>query len=86
MIALIQFMLVPSKQASWALPKHPRSPSANWTGVAMTNDGIDVKLLWNPRTDAIVIAVEDERAGDSFELAVDAVDALDAFRHPYAYA
>jgi hypothetical protein len=50
------------------------------------NDGIDVRLLWDSRTDTIIVAVEDERTDDSFEVAVDASDALDAFRHPYAYA
>ena len=51
-----------------------------------TNDGIDVALLWNPRTNQLFVAVEDERLGRSFELEVEAADALDAFRHPYAYA
>jgi hypothetical protein len=51
-----------------------------------TNDGIDVRLLWNPQTNHISIAVEDRRAGESFQLEVDAADALAAFRHPYAYA
>jgi hypothetical protein len=50
------------------------------------NDGIDVALLWNSRTDAVFIAVEDERDGITFELEVDAGEALDAFRHPDAYA
>jgi hypothetical protein len=33
-----------------------------------------------------VVAVEDERSGESFELAVDGADALSAFHHPFAYA
>jgi hypothetical protein len=49
------------------------------------SDGIEIRLLWNSRTDAIFIVVEDEKHGDSFERAVDAANALDAFRHPYAY-
>lgn len=48
--------------------------------------GIDVRLLWNSRTKATIIAVEDERSGESLEFAVAADEALDAFRHPYAYA
>lgn len=51
-----------------------------------TNDGIDVRLLWHSPTDRLVVAVEDSRTGESFELEVDAADALDAFHHPYAYA
>jgi hypothetical protein len=49
-------------------------------------DGIDVALLWNPRTNAVFIAVEDERDGLSFQREVDAAEAFDAFRHPFAYA
>jgi hypothetical protein len=51
-----------------------------------SNDGVDVALLWIPRTNRVVIALEDDRSGDSFEIDVDAADALDAFRHPFAYA
>jgi hypothetical protein len=31
------------------------------------------------------VLVVDLRYGDSFDLEVDPADALDAFRHPYAY-
>jgi hypothetical protein len=51
-----------------------------------TGDGIDVRLLWNSVTDRVLVAVADERSGDSFELRVTGADALDAFHHPYAYA
>jgi hypothetical protein len=51
-----------------------------------TSDGIDVRLLWNSDTGRVSVAVEDPRFGESFELAVDAADALNAFRHPYVYA
>jgi hypothetical protein len=51
-----------------------------------SSDGIDVALLWAPRTNRLLVAVVDERDGYSFELQVDAADALDAFRHPFAYA
>ncbi len=47
--------------------------------------GIDVRLLWNPRTSRLFIVVEDEHHGDSFRSDVGAADALDAFNHPYAY-
>ncbi len=49
------------------------------------NDGIDVTLLWDSRTDRVFVAVEDERSGQSFEVTVPGADALDAFHHPYAY-
>lgn len=49
-------------------------------------DGIDVKLLWNSRTDQVSVVVEDERLGETFMLDVPGSDALEAFTHPYAYA
>ena len=51
-----------------------------------TSDGIDVRLLWNPLADQVVLAVHDARTDESFELQVPAADALFAFHHPYAYA
>ncbi|HKR99699.1 MAG TPA: hypothetical protein VJU79_09305 [Candidatus Dormibacteraeota bacterium] len=51
-----------------------------------TNDGIDVRLLWNSVTDEVVVAVHDTRANNAFEFEVAAADALFAFHHPYAYA
>ena len=53
---------------------------------ARESDGIHVLLLWHPREDAITVSVEDDRRGDSFQLAVAADRALDAFYHPFAYA
>ncbi len=50
-----------------------------------SNDGIDVRLLWDPRTNQVIVAVEDQRHGEAFELTVPGADALDAFHHPYAY-
>jgi hypothetical protein len=49
------------------------------------SDGIDVTLFWDPRTDQVLVAVHDGRYGESFQLQVDPAEALDAFRHPYAY-
>jgi hypothetical protein len=51
-----------------------------------TSDGIEVRLLWNARTDRVSVSVDDRRYGDSFALDVEPAVALDAFRHPYAYA
>lgn len=50
------------------------------------NDGIDVRLLWNPVTDRLWIDVSDERMGGSFAVDVEPGEALKAFRHPYSYA
>ena len=50
-----------------------------------TNDGIDVRLLWNSRTNQVFVAVEDPRSGDLVEVTVSGADALDAFHNPYVY-
>lgn len=50
------------------------------------NDGIDVRLLWNERTNSVSVAVQDQETGESFEVDVDPEDALTAFHHPYAYS
>jgi hypothetical protein len=48
-------------------------------------NGIDVTLSWSPATNGLFVTVLDE-AGDDFELVVESHEALDAFRHPFAYA
>jgi hypothetical protein len=53
---------------------------------ARDNDGIRVRLLWHPQRNAVIVSVEDDRAGDRFHLAVASDHALDAFYHPFAYA
>jgi len=50
-----------------------------------SNDGIDVALLWSPRTNRVWISLEDARTEETFELDIDPACALDAFNHPYAY-
>jgi hypothetical protein len=50
-----------------------------------SSNGIDVYLLWSPETDTLAVVVDDAR-GDSFELVVEAHEALDVFEHPFAYA
>jgi hypothetical protein len=49
-------------------------------------DGIEVSLRWSRVTNALTVAVEDSRAGVSFEVPAPADKALDVFEHPYAYA
>ncbi len=48
--------------------------------------GLEVILFWHSGTDRLTISVYDASCGDDFELEVDPAHALDAFRHPYAYA
>lgn len=49
-------------------------------------DGVEVSLLWYSDVDVVAVQVVDERVGHSFQLVVDAEEALDVFRHPFAYA
>lgn len=51
-----------------------------------SSDGIEVALLWHPKTGRVLVAVEDTRRSDSFEFDVEPAHALTAFHHPYAYA
>jgi hypothetical protein len=51
-----------------------------------TSDGVDVRLLWEPRANRVTVAVTDMRADGSLEFEVEPADALAAFHHPYAYA
>jgi hypothetical protein len=51
-----------------------------------TNDGVSVRLLWRPATDEVLLEVNDEKLGETFELQVPGEQAMDAFRHPFVYA
>ena len=49
-------------------------------------DGLQVTLFWDSLTDAVWVAVVDQRNERAFEFFVDGKLALDAFYHPYVYA
>jgi hypothetical protein len=49
-------------------------------------DGIEVSLLWSRTDNTVSVLVTDAKTNDCFELHVRNEDALDAFRHPFAYA
>jgi YD repeat-containing protein len=49
-------------------------------------DGIDVSLYWDELTNRVTIRIYDARSEEGFELEVNRRHALDAFRHPFAYA
>ena len=63
-------------------------PATTWIGRReldyRAGDGIEVRLLWNPKTNAVSVWVA-EREGSTFEFEVPPGDALEAFHHPYAY-
>ena len=48
--------------------------------------GVEVALLWQRGTNRLTVRVADAGSGDFFVLPVESGEALDAFRHPYAYA
>jgi hypothetical protein len=53
---------------------------------ARHNDGLDIRLLWNPADGAVTVTVSDERTAEHFTIPVAAHDARAAFQHPFAYA
>lgn len=50
------------------------------------SDGLAVTLLWYEESNRVAVRVVDSATGERFEVEVAGRDALDAFRHPYAYA
>ena len=48
--------------------------------------GLEVVLYWHEGRGDMTVAVRDADTGEAFELNVEPANALDAFRHPYAYA
>jgi hypothetical protein len=50
------------------------------------SDGMSVTLLWYEDSNRVAIHVVDTETNEEFELEVAGRDALDAFRHPYAYS
>jgi hypothetical protein len=50
------------------------------------NDALQVSLLWNRKNDRLIVRVVDTKTDDRFELPVRAHEAMDVFRHPFAYA
>src|SRR3954465_4502399 len=51
------------------------------------SDGIEVRLLWRPHDEVVLVAVSDARTEESFAIEVrEGENPLDVFHHPYAYA
>jgi hypothetical protein len=50
------------------------------------NDGIEVSLLWSRIDNSLSVRVVDRKTDEKFRLAVRADEAIDVFRHPFAYA
>jgi len=50
------------------------------------SDGIKVSLLWSRADNSLSVLVFDTKTEDRFRLAVRADEAMEVFRHPFAYA
>jgi hypothetical protein len=65
----------------------PALPTATRELDSRGSDGIEVRLLWREPDGQILVAVQDRKTGELFELPVrDGDRPLDVFHHPYAYA
>jgi len=49
-------------------------------------DGLEVALLWDPRSNDVCVDVSDQRDDSFLRIPVAGLFALEAFHHPYAYA
>ena len=49
-------------------------------------NGLEVTLLWDPRSNDVSVEVVDQLDDSGFRLPIAGHLALDAFHHPYAYA
>jgi hypothetical protein len=49
------------------------------------SNGLEVSLLWSPRTGRLVVAVSDDRTEESFTVEAPRDCALDVYNHPFAY-
>ena len=49
-------------------------------------DGLEITLFWDARSNEVSVEVVDQRDESSFRLPVAGHCALDAFHHPFAYA
>lgn len=53
---------------------------------ARRGDGLDIRLLWTPADDSLVVTVADARTEELFIIPVAPHEARKAFHHPFAYA
>jgi hypothetical protein len=49
------------------------------------NQEIEVWLLWSRSDNEVLVMVADGKSDETFCLSVSGAEALDAFRHPFAY-
>lgn len=49
------------------------------------SNGIEVRLLWQPEDDTLIVSVLDWNTGAHGEVVVGGSPALEVFEHPFAY-
>jgi hypothetical protein len=50
-----------------------------------TGDGFEVSLLWSRETGQLAVVVIDQAGGEEFAMEVEPSEAIEVFRHPFAY-
>jgi hypothetical protein len=63
----------------------PQTSASLYELACRESDGIEVALLWDGVEDRVLLSVRDRRTGEWFVCGVDHADALEAYRHPFAY-
>jgi len=72
---------------NWSATRKERAMNANLRELAQREqDGLEITLFWDARSNDVSLEVVDQRDESSFLLPVAGHCALDAFHHPYAYA
>jgi hypothetical protein len=64
----------------------PMSHPAHRELAYRNQNGLEVRLLWDPRSNEVSVEVIDQLDDGGFRLPIAGHLALDAFHHPYAYA
>ena len=65
---------------SVAIEEPPRELAQRRTG------SLEVLLLWHPISNEVELRIHDTSKGEDFGFGVPLGEAMEAFRHPYAYA
>ena len=65
----------------------PKTLITDWRELAnRCEDGLEVRLWWSRSARRVQVTAADHRRGNHVVFEVEGADALDAFRHPFAYA
>ena len=62
------------------------SPTTLRELAARPNDGLDIRLLWRPHDDVVLLQVDDAQLHLRLVVPVPPDDAMFAFHHPFAFA